>query len=56
MAISYNKGVIACHPYEKLDGQFFENFVKAKFASFLRKADKGPSRLWLQDLLAVFEE
>ena len=49
MAISYNKGVIACHPYEKLDGQFSENFVKAKFASFLRKADKGPSRLWLQD-------
>ena len=49
VAISYNKGVIACHPYEKLDGQFFENLVKANLASFLRKADKGPSRLWLQD-------
>ena len=49
VAISYNKGVIACLPYEKLDGQFFENFVKANFASFFRKADKGPSRLWLQD-------
>ena len=49
VAISYNKGVIACHPHEKLDGQFFENFVKANFASFFRKADKGPSRLWLQD-------
>lgn len=49
VAISYNKGVIACHPYEKLDGQFFENFVKANFASLFRKADKGLSRLWLQD-------
>ena len=49
VAIRYNKGVIACHPYEKLDGQFFENFVKANFASFFRKADKGLSRLWLQD-------
>ena len=49
VAISYNKGVIACHPYEHLDGQFFENFVKANFASFFTKADKGPSRLWLQD-------
>ena len=40
VAISYNKGVIACHPYEKLDEQFFENFVKANSASFFRKADK----------------
>ena len=48
VAISYNKGVvIACHPYEKLDGQFLENFVKANFASFFRKAHKGLSRLWL---------
>lgn len=43
VAISYNKGVIACHSYEKLDGQFFENFVKANFASFFRKAGKGLS-------------
>ena len=49
MAISYNKGVIAGHAYEKVDGQFFENFVKANFASFFRKAEKEPSRLWLQD-------
>ena len=42
VAISYNKGVIACHPYEKLDGQFFENFVKANFASFFTKPTKGP--------------
>ena len=49
VAINYNKGIIACHPYEKLDGQFFENFAKANFASFFRKADKRLSRLWLQD-------
>ena len=40
VAISYNKGVIACHLYEKLDGQFFENFVKANFGSFFRKPTK----------------
>ena len=49
MAISYNKGAIACHPYEHLDGEFFENFVKANFASFFTKANKGPSCLRLQD-------
>ena len=49
VSISYNKGVIAGHAYEKVDGQFFENFVKANLASFFRKADKGPSRIWLQD-------
>ena len=49
VAFRYNKGVIACHPYEKLDGQFIENFVKANSASFFRKADKGLSRLFLGD-------
>ena len=49
VAFRYNKGVIACHPYEKLDGQFIENFVKANSASFFRKADKGLSRLLLGD-------
>ena len=49
VAISFNEGVTACHPYEKEDAQFFENYVKANFASFYRKADKGPSCLWLQD-------
>ena len=28
---------------------FWKIFVKANFASFFRKADKGLSRLWLQD-------
>ena len=49
VAFRYNKRVIACHPYEKLDGQFIENFVKANSASFFRKADKGLSRLFLGD-------
>ena len=43
VAISYNKGVIACQPYEHLDRQFFLNFVKASFASFLQKPTNGPS-------------
>ena len=49
VAIRYNKGVIVCHPYEKLDGQFFENFFKDNFASFFRKADKGLSCVGLGD-------
>ena len=48
MAVIYNKGVISCHPYKKLDRKFFEKFSKADVASFFRKADKGPSHLWLQ--------
>ena len=48
VAVSYNKEVISCHRYEKLDRQFFEKFSKADVASFFRKADKGPSHLWLQ--------
>ena len=48
MAVSYNKEVISCHRYEKLDRQFFEKFSKADVASFFRKADKGPSHLWFQ--------
>ena len=52
VAISYNKGVvIACHPYEKLDGQFLENFVKANFASFFRKAYKGLSAFGLKTVI-----
>ena len=47
MAVSYNKVVISCHRYEKLERQFFEKFSKADVASFFRKDDKGPS-LWLQ--------
>ena len=48
VAVSYNKGVISCHRYEKLDRQFFEKFSKADVASFFRKDGKGPSHLWLQ--------
>ena len=47
--ISYQKGVIACDPYEKLDGPFFEKYVKDNFQGLFEKADKGLSKLWLQD-------
>ena len=33
VSISYGKGVIACDPYEKLDGQFFTSYVKQNFTN-----------------------
>ena len=42
VAISYNKGVvIACHPYEKLDGQFLKILLKPILLFFLEKPTKG---------------
>ena len=41
VAISYNKGVIACHPYEKLDGQFLKILLKSILLVSLEKPTKG---------------
>ena len=41
VAIRYNKGVIACHLYEKLDGQFFGNLLKPILLDSLEKPTKG---------------
>ena len=49
VSISYNKGVIACDPYEKLDGPYFEGYVRRTFPGLFKKAKKGKSMLWLQD-------
>ena len=37
VAVSYNKGVIACHPYKKMTGRFFAAFTKEHFFDKLRR-------------------
>ena len=49
VAISYNKGVIVCQPFEKMLGSYFARFVTERFNSMFEKAGKGESRLWVQD-------
>ena len=49
VAISYHKGAIVCHKYDKLDGAYFANFVNNNFDRMFRKADKNGSRVWVQD-------
>ena len=49
VAISYNKGVILCKPYEKLNGTFFAQFIDDNFEQMFRHSDKGENRLWIQD-------
>jgi transposase len=49
VAISYNKGVIVCKPYDKLNGAFFAKFIDDNFEEMFQDADKGDKRLWIQD-------
>ena len=49
VAISYDKGVICCEPYERMCGHFFATFIKMNFTRLFTKADKGTNRLWIQD-------
>ena len=37
VVVSYNKGVIACHPYEKMTGHFFAAFIEEHFFDKLRR-------------------
>ena len=48
-AISYNKGVICCEPYEKINGRYFAAFIDNRFDSLFAAADKGYTRTFLQD-------
>ena len=45
VSISYNKEVIACDPYEKRDGPYFQGYVRRTFPGLLKKAKKGRSML-----------
>ena len=49
VAISYGKGVIACHPYQKMTGRFFANFIEANFPRMFQVADKGEENVFVQD-------
>ena len=49
VAISYNKGVIICKPYDKLNGPNFATFIDDNFEEMFNKANKTPQRLWIQD-------
>jgi hypothetical protein len=49
VAISYDKGVVICKAYDKLDGRYFANFIDENFVSMFGTADKSLKRLWLQD-------
>ena len=49
VAISYGKGVIVCHQYDKLDGAYFAKFLQDNFENMFRLANKNGSRLFVQD-------
>ena len=48
VAISCGKGVIGCNAYDKLDGQFFANYIKNNFEMLFKKAKKR-KRYFVQD-------
>ena len=49
VAISYDKGVIACYPYQKMTGRFFASFIDENFPRMFALADKGEENLFVQD-------
>ena len=50
---SHNKGVIRCDPYDKLDGPFFEKYVREQFPKhFLGKQ----TRMWYNRSKIVIEQ
>ncbi|KAJ8050580.1 Transposable element Tc1 transposase [Holothuria leucospilota] len=49
VAISYNEGVIACEPYQEMNGAYFSDFVRRKFEAMFSLANKNGSRLFIQD-------
>ena len=49
VAISFNKGVICCEPYEKMNGRYFAAFLDNHFDRLFAAADKECSRTFLQD-------
>ena len=42
VAISYRKGVIYCEQYEKLDGNYYADFIRRNFQSMFQKSGKLP--------------
>ena len=48
VAISYDKGVVCCQRYDKMNGEFFKNFLLDNFDKMVAAAGKV-SRCWIQD-------
>ena len=48
VAISYSKGAIVCHQYDKLDSAHFAKFVRNNLENMFRLANKNGSRLFVQ--------
>lgn len=48
VAMSYDKGIIACEPYEKLTGDYFASFIRRNFGDMFEDAGKD-SHTWIQD-------
>ena len=49
VAISYDKGVICCEPFEHTTGGKFATFIDPHFHRLFQLAGKGGSYLWMQD-------
>ena len=49
VAISFERGVIVCEPYDKMNGKYFSDFIHRNFDSMFEVSGKGDSRIWVQD-------
>ena len=47
--ISYGKGAVVCHRYDKLDGAHFAKFVQDNSENMFKLANKNGPRLFVQD-------
>ena len=48
VAISYDRGIIACYPYGKMTGRLFANFIDEYFPGMSLQADKVGDNLFVQ--------
>ena len=49
VAVAYKKGVIICEEYDKMNGDFFADFVDRNFIDLYGKADKDNVDFFVQD-------
>ena len=49
VAISFRGGVVLYEQYDKWDGHYFKDLVEREFSNMFEKANKGDSKLWIQD-------
>jgi len=49
VGISHNEGVVLCEKYDKMNGEFFASFIDKHFEEAFRRANKGQTRMWIQD-------